>query len=257
MSSIDFVKVPLQILKTVGLRMSDSLKKGTDEYLFKFSTFFYFAVLNTILSVLHVAMGTITKIKSGADLATTGRYLFPLCFFISMITKVVSLLSKRRKLNDLLVKLDNILPLTSLQRRDYRFDVFLNWSTKVSTIFAFVQISSILYISYSSIVIQCFRPRGDNETFYIQLPYGEEDSSHEQKTFYYVILLILQLFGPYICISTIYAVNFTLYGIVLQIRMHYEHLFLKLKNFRKTDGIDETEDEHLIWCILKHDQLYE
>lgn len=253
MGAIDFIKIPLQVLATVGLRMSNA--SGTkDVYLINSNWFFSFAIISTVVHVTGQGNGALLRIQNGDDLSIVGHYIFPLFYAMSAISKALSVLLKRESLNKLLIELDDIYPKTLNQRIDYQLNACLNYVTKLAIVCAIFQIFSLQYISWSSIIIQYFEMRGGNETFHIPLPYGDEYPFYRDHPVSFVLMFISQCLEAYICASTVYSVNFLFCGIVSQILMHYEHLNWKLKSFREQSSSDN-EHQHLAWCISKHDQL--
>lgn len=253
MSSIDFIKIPLWVLSTVGLKMPES-SNSNDVYQINAKWIFPIALCNTIVHLIGQFNGAMLKIQMGYDLSIVGHYIFPLFYIGSVVPKVASVLLKRYELNELLLELDDILPRTMEQQFDYKLKARLNYVTRLAIVYAIIQILSLQYISWSSTFIEYFGGRGVNETFQIPLPYGDEYPFYRHHPVSYVLMFASQCWEAYVCAAIIYAVNFFLCGIISQIHMHYEHLIRKLSAYNETDS-QEKEREHLIWCITKQIQL--
>lgn len=155
----------------------------------------------------------------------------------------------------MLIHLDKILPRTQQQQADYRLKICSNRFQKLAIIYVVIQIISLQYISWSSIVITCLSPKSDtNETMHIPLPYGDEYPFYKHSTISFSLMFCSQIWQAYFCTAIIFSVNFILCGNISQILMHYEHLCRELKRSLSSER-EESESSHLVWCISKHQQL--
>lgn len=245
--SVDFVKFPLKFLVTEGLSM-----KG---HLIGVNMLFPLIVCNTLINMSGQSNCVITSIQNGKNLALVANFIFTLLYILSAVPKIISILNKRLQFKDLLDELNDIVPRSQADQRDYRAVECLKSATRMSTIFAIIQITAINYISFSSNIISFFAPRPANETWHAMLPYGDAYPFYKHQPYVFPILFFIQVWEGYICIGIIYAVNFVTYGILIQICMHYEHLAWKLKTFDGLNSDKSVDNRHIIWCISKHNQL--
>lgn len=247
MNSIDFIKIPMRVLATVGFQTS-SESTGCDVYKIYPNFLFYITCINTMIHIIGQANGAFIHIGTGS-LPVTAHYMFPVFFGMSAASKAILILFKRQQLNDLLIDLDEILPRTRQQLADYRFKICFNRFQKLAIIYAVVQIISLQYISWSSInITNFFSPLSS------LLPYGDKYPFYKHSSISFFFMFCSQIWQAYLCTAIIYAVNFILCGIISQIRMHYAHLCRELKCSLSSKP-EQSESIHLVWCISKHNQL--
>lgn len=243
----------MRVLATVGFRTS-SESTGCDVYKIYPNMIFYLTCINTMIHVIGQTNGAFIHIGAGS-LPVTAHYIFPLFFGMSAASKALLILFQRQKINDVLIDLDKILPRTQQQLDDYRFKICLNNFQKLAIIYVVVQIISLQYISWSSIVIAYLSPKWDtNETMHIPLPYGDEYPFYKHSRISFTFMFCSQIWQAYFCTAIIFAANFILCGIISQIHMHYEHLCRELKRSLLSEP-EKNESIHLAWCISKHNQL--
>lgn len=253
MNSIDFIKVPMRVLATVGFQKS-SESTGCDVYQIYPNFIFYATCINTLIHVIGQSNGAFIHIGAGS-LPVTAHYIFPIFFGMSAASKALLILIQRQRLNDLLIDLDEILPRTQQQLADYRFKICLNRFQRLAIIYVVIQIISLQYISWSSIVITCLSPKNDtNETMHIPLPYGDEYPFYKHSTISFIVMFCSQIWQAYFCTAMITSLNLILCGNISQILMHYEHLCRELKRSLLSER-ENSESIHLVWCISKHNQL--
>lgn len=216
---------------------------------------FPFIVCNSLINVCGQSNCLLTSIREGKSLTSAANFVFTLLYIFSFFSKILSILQKRKQFRNLLDELDNIIPQTKQEKKDYRVDEFLKLATRMSAIFAIIQVGSINYMSFSSNIVSYLSAKPENETWHAVLPYGDDYPLYEETSISFPILFLIQVWEGYICIGTIYAVNFVTFGILVQICMHYEHLAWKIRTFDCSENHNIGNNEHLIWCVSKHNQL--
>lgn len=216
---------------------------------------FPFVVCTSCINAVGQSNCLLTSIREIKSLTSASNFVFTLLYILSSVSKVWSILQKREQFRSLLNELDNIIPQSKQEWKDYRVDEFLQLATRMSTIFAIIQVGSITYMSFSSNVISYLSVRPENKTWRATLPYGDDYPLYKETAISFPILFLIQAWQGHICVGIIYAVNFVAYGILVQICMHYEHLAWKIRTFDSSENGNIRDNEHLIWCVLKHNQL--
>lgn len=247
MKSLDFIKFPIQFLLTEGLTLRGHTI-GTN-------FIFPFIVCNSFINAIGQSYCLLTSIQDKKPLTYAANFIFTLLYILSVFSKILSILQKREQFRILLDELDKIIPQSRQEKKNYRVDEFLKLATRMSAIFAIIQIGSINYMSFSSNVISYLAARPENETWHAVLPYGDDYPLYKETRISFPILFLIQAWQGYICIGTIYAVNFVTFGILVQICMHYEHLAWKIRTFDGSENDNIGNNEHLIWCVSKHNHL--
>lgn len=245
--SKDFIKIPLNLLITEGLT--------TKGHLIGINILFPLIVCTTIINIIGQTHCLIVSIQNGKSLAFAANFIFTLLYITSAISKTISVLIKRLQFRNLLDELEDIIPRSMQNQIEYRISDFLKSATRISMIFAIIQLSSISYISFSSIFISCLKSLFGLETFHAELPYGDQYPFYHRGPVTFPALFFIQSFEGWICIGIIYAINFVTYGILIQISMHYEHLAWKIWRFDGMMNRQEDDYKHMIWCVEKHNQF--
>lgn len=247
MKSLDFIKLPIKVLLTEGLTM----RGHTTGINFALP----FILCNSFINIVGQSNCLLTSIREGKSLALTANFVFTLLYIVSALTKILSLVRKSEQFRSLLDELEDIIPQSDRERREYRAEEFLKSATRMSSIFAMVQIGTSNYLSFSSNIVSYFSPRPENDTWHVVLPYGDDYPFYEETSISLSILYVVQVWQGFICMGTIYAVNFVLFGTLVQICMHYEHLAWKIRTFDRSQNGNIENYGHLIWCVSKHNQL--
>lgn len=247
MEANDFVKLPLLVLVSQGFSMED--------HLFGINIFFFFVNLNSLISIIGQITCLTKSIQSGQDLAIVSNFILTLLYFASMIPKMVTLLSKRKYLKNLLDELDKIMPRSIQDKMDYRVHEFVKSAQRMATIFAIIQLASVQYLSFSATIVSYLSRESHNGTWHFVMPYGEEYPFYVQDSKASPIMFISQVWEGYVGVGTIYSINFFVYGVVVQICMHYAHLAWKAQTFEGIKNNQRADHQHLIWCISHHNQV--
>lgn len=254
MSSTDFIKLPLKILATMGLKMPNS-SNSSDRYKFQATWLFPIVAVNLLYAAIGQFCGLSIKIQNHEGLASLGQCIFALIFVLSAMSKICLILFERQCFNDSLIELDDILPKTNEHQNNYKLKNYLSEFTVLMLSVTFILLVMAQYTGWSTTVIDYFDTKATNETFVFALPYGDNYPFYSYSPVLFVIFLLIQCWEAYICSGLIFVVNFLICGLMWQVHMHYEHLHKKLISFDETQSNVSAEIEHLTWCISRQIQL--
>lgn len=255
MSSIDIIKFPIKVLSTVGLNIPETSNVDNNLYKFQYGWIFPIVLLNTFYSGIGQLNTAMTYYQRGENLWIVTSFLYTFTYHVSAMAKLFLILYERKCFKDLLIELDEILPRSPQQQHDYRLKEYFQKFTNFAFWLAFLQVAFAPYVTWSTMVVDYIESSAENRTFEMELPFGDEYPLYNKRsTVSFVIVFINQILEAYICCSSIYAVNLIVCGLISQIQMHYDHLFLKLVSFNEP-GPDQNDFEHVIWCIKKQNQL--
>lgn len=253
MKSIDFIKLPLLTIAVKGLKMKSSLN-GAKAYYIVANWLLPLGLLNTMLNGYGQFIVMMIAINEGEGLSVYGRHLYPLFYITSLVPKISTLLFKRLQLNQLLLNLDENMPRTDQERKDYRLDEFYKMANCVTRTCVIISVFAINYASFSPTVVLYYKSKTNGEHFEMQYPY-EPYSIYPTQRIFFPIFFFSQCWEAAINIGTINAINFMIYGIILLIDMHYKHLAMKMTTYDGSVRDDCKDYKHLIWCVTKHNQL--
>ncbi|XP_055325689.1 odorant receptor 4-like [Sitodiplosis mosellana] len=257
MKSVDFIKLPLFVVAIKGLEVKTSYN-GEKAYYIVANWLLPLGLLNTMLNGYGQYAVMMEKINDGAGLSVYGRHVYPFFYIISLVTKLFTLLYKRRQLNKLLLTLDDVMPRTGKDQKEYRLDAFYNHITTLTRTCAIIAVFAINYASFSPTVVAYYKSKTNGKDFEMQYPY-ESYSIYPTQRIFFPIFFFSQVWESAINIGAINAINFMIYGIIVLIDMHYKHLAKKIISFNSSELMvvrdDHKDYEHLIWCVTKHNQL--
>lgn len=255
MHSIDFIKLPLLIIAAKGFSIKTRMN-GVKSYYIVANLLLPLNLLNTMLNgygQYSVMMGTIDE---GEGLSVYGRHLYPLFYITSLMAKVFTLFIKRSQLNKLLLDLDESMPRTEDERNAYRLEKYYKQATSLTRTVAVIAVFAINYASFSPTVVAYYKSKKNGTSFEMQYPY-EPYSIYPQQRIFFPIFFFSQCWEAAINIGTISAINFMIYSIIYIIHMHYMHLAKTIAAYDATTSNNHKDYKHLIWFVMKHNQLNE
>lgn len=264
MKSIDFIKLPLVIIAIKGLSIKSSLNSAKSYYIVA-NFVLPLNLLNTMLNGYGQYSVMMETVHKGDGLSVYGRHLYPLFYITSLMAKVFTLFIKRKQLNKLLLDLDDTMPQTPDTRRAYQLDKYFKKATHLTRIVAIIAVFAINYASFSPTIVAYYKSQTSGNHFEMQYPY-ESYSIYPKQRAFFPIFFFSQCWEAAINIGTISAINFMIYGIIYIIHMHYKHLAKTINAYDCDDNDDNDECspwndhkdyKHLIWFVMKHNQLNE
>lgn len=255
MKSVDFIKLPLLTIAVKGLSLKTNLN-GEKSYYIVANLLLPLGFLNTMLNGYGQYIVLMNAISEGEGLSVYGRHLYPLFYITSLVAKIFTLLFKRRQLNKLLLDLDDNMPRSEQEQKDYRLDEFYSRTTRLTRTCAIIAVFAINYASFSSSIVEYVKAKRNEVPFEMQYPYEPYPIYPKQRIFF-PFFFFSQCWEAAINIATINAINFMIYGIIYMIHMHYKHLASKIITYDGSTRNDHKDYKHLIWFVSKHNKLNE
>lgn len=256
MHSIDFIELPLLIIAAKGFSIKTNIN-GAKAYYIVANWLLPLNLLNTMLNGYGQYYIMMETIHEGEGLSVFGRHLYPLFYITSLMAKVFTLFIKRSQLNKLLLDLDDSMPRTEDERHAYKLEKYHKQATSLTRTCAIIAVFAINYASFSPTVVAYYKSKQSGEHFEMQYPYEPYPIYPKQRIFF-PIFFFSQCWEAAINIGTISAINFMIYGIIYIIHMHYKHLARTIIAYDGTSLENDHNDyKHLIWFMMKHNQLNE